>query len=106
MTVPYPSTARFFCVRDPERRGIDGQPSRIVEVMFRATPDAEPREFAHVWEIRGWKPEDEGKWTFNRSTVCILNKWWPAVYVHDTLADLLNHLEDTFVEGVPANQPD
>ncbi len=97
----YPSTARFFVIRDFERPA----DSPILEVMYRATPDAQPREFAHVWPVRGWRPADEGKWTFNRSDVCMANEWWPADYIHDTLADLLNHLEETFVEGVPANQP-
>lgn len=100
-----PSTKRFFAIRDPDRRGIDGKPSRILEVMYRASPEDTPREFAHVWEIRGWAPEDEGKWTFNRSDVCLANDWWPVIYTHDTLQDLLNHLEETFVEGVPANRP-
>ena len=99
-----PSTARFFAVRDPNRIGIDGKPSRILEIMYR-TPGNEPREFAHTWDIRGWASENEGKWTFNRSDVAIENEWWPAIYEHDTLAHLLNHLEETFVEGVPANRP-
>lgn len=99
-------TARFFVVRDPNRRGIDGRPSRICEVMFKSTPDSEPREFGHTWDIRGWGPEEEGKWTFNRGRVPIDQAWWPAIYVHNTLQDLLNHLEETFVEGVSANVPD
>ncbi len=102
----YPSTARFFVVRDPDRRDIEGKPSPILEVMYRATPDSEPREFAHVWTMHGWGEENEGKWTFNRSDVCIANEWWPALYKHASLIDLLTHLESTFVEGVPANQPD
>lgn len=97
----YPSTARFFVVRDPLR----GPTDHVLEVMYRATPEAAPREFAHVWDIRDWAPKDEGKWTFNRSDVCIANEWWPSLYTHDTLAALLDHLEATFVEGVPANQP-
>lgn len=102
----YPeSTARFSAYRDPLRLSIDGKPSRISEIVYRSTPDGEPQEFAHCWQIRGWAAEDEGKWTINRSDVCIANKWWPAEYRHNTLQDLINHLEATFVEGVPANQP-
>lgn len=103
--VKFPRTKRFSIVRDPNRLGIDGKPSRILEVMYHRTPDSEPEEFAHIWIMRGWSPEDEGKWTFNRSTVCIKNEWWPAEYKHDTLESLMQHLEETFVEGVPANQP-
>lgn len=99
-------TARFYVVRDPNRLGIDAKPSRIMEVMYKATPESEPREFGHTWDIRGWGPEDEGKWTFNRGVVPIANEWWPPIYVHNTLQDLLNHLEETFVEGVPANIPE
>lgn len=98
-------TKRFFVMRNPLRRGIDDKPSRIMEVYYQPEPGIAPREFGHVWDIRGWTPEDEGKWTFNRSTVCIENEWWPAIYTHNTLQDLLNHLEETFVEGVPANRP-
>lgn len=97
----YPSTARFSISRNPRR----GPTDRVLGVMYRATPDAPLAEFAHVWDIRGWDPKNEGRWTFNRSTVAIANQWWIAIPVHDTLADLLNHLEATFVEGVSANRP-
>lgn len=103
ITVPYPSTARFSISRDPNRCGIDGKPSRILEIMYQSTPESEPREFGHTWDIRGWEPENEGKWTFNRSIVAAENEWWPAIYTHNTLADLLNHLEETFTEGMPTN---
>lgn len=99
-------TARFFVLRDPNRRGIDGKPSRIFEVMYQPDPTKPAQEFAHIWQIRGWGPEDEGKWTFNRSDVCIANEWWPAIYKHETLQGMLDHLEQTFVEGVPANVPE
>lgn len=97
----YPSTARFSISRNPRRDSTD----RVLEVMYQATPDAQSAEFAHVWAIQGWDPKDEGKWTFNRSHVAIAHQWWIGIPVHDTLADLLNHLEATFVEGVPANRP-
>jgi len=94
------STKRFIVIHDPNRRGIDGKPSRICEIMYKG------REFGHTWEIKGWAPEDEGKWTFNRSTVAAENNWWIAIHTHNTLQDLLNHLEETFIEGVPANVPE
>jgi len=101
----YPSTARFAASKDPARLNIKGEQDRVLDIWYQASPTDAPRHFGHTWDIRGWDPKDEGKWTFNRSDVAIENEWWPAVYVHDTLAALLDHLEATFVEGVPANMP-
>ncbi len=101
----YPSTVRFFASKDPKRLNIKGEPDRVLDVWYRTTSDATPQHFGHTWDIRGWGEENEGKWTFNRSDVAIANQWWPAVYTHATLTDLLTHLESTFIEGVPANQP-
>lgn len=101
----YPSTARFVVSKDPARLNIKGEKDRILDIWYQSGPTAAPRHFGHTWDIRGWGPENEGKWTFNRSDVAIENEWWPAIYQHDTLAGLLYHLEATFVEGVPANVP-
>ncbi len=103
----YPeSTARFAAYRDPQRRGIDGEPSSISEILYRTNENVPWQEFAHCWKMHNWAPEDEGKWTMNRSDVCIANEWWPSEYQHDSLQKMLDHLEATFIEGVPANQPD
>jgi len=102
-------TTRFFVSRNPNRIGINGKPSRIMEIMYQPAPDIAPRCFGHTWDIRDSHPmaaDINGKWTFNRDEVCSANYWWPAVYLHDSLQMLLNHLEDTFVEGVSANVPE
>ncbi len=93
-----PSTKRFYVVRDPNRHGIDNKPSRIMEVMYKANEISIAEEFCHIWDIRGWAPEDEGKWTINRSNVCIKYEWWPSIYVHNSIEDILNHFEETFHE--------
>ena len=93
----YPSTARLRVWRDPQRP----PNQRILEIAYH-----DGREFGHTWEIHDWTPELEGKWTFNRGDVPIASEWWPAEYYHDTLQGLLDHLEATFAEGVPANRPD
>lgn len=95
------STLRFFVVRDPARAASDP----VLDIMYRGDLNRPAREFAHVWQVRGWEPEREGQWTFNRSDVAIENRWWPAIYDHDTLQAMLDHIEATFEEGVPANQP-
>jgi hypothetical protein len=105
----YPSTARFVASKDPARLNIRGEKDRILDIWYCPAPGAERRHFGHTWDIQDSHPlmqDVNGKWTFNRSDVAIENKWWPAIYQHDTLAALLDHLEATFVEGVPANQPD
>lgn len=102
----YPSTARFFAAKDPERRNIEGDTDRVLDIWYRPTLNVPAKHFGHTWDIQGWTPELEGKWTFNRSDVAIANEWWPASYQHESLQALLDHLEETFVEGVPANQPD
>lgn len=105
--ISLPSTARFFAHKDPARLNIKGEPDRILDIWYRSEPNQPARHFGHTWDIRDSHPlmkDVNGKWTFNRSDVAIENEWWPAVYRHDTLADLLNYLEETFVEGVSANQ--
>ncbi len=101
----FPSTKRFSIIKDPNRRGIDGKPSRILEIMYKASETSIAEEFAHIWDIRGWEPENEGKWIFHRSDVCFTYEWWPSIYIHNTIEDLLNHLEETFHEQ-SANKPD
>lgn len=71
----YPSTARFFVVKDPARLNILGKPDRVLDIWYRPNLNVPARHFAHTWDIRGWAPEDEGKWTFNRSDVAIENEW-------------------------------
>jgi hypothetical protein len=101
----YPFTARFFAAKDPARLNIEGQPDRVFDIWYQRERGVAAAHFGHSWTIQDWAPEDEGKWTFNRSDVAIVNNWWPAIYQHDSLAALLEHLEQTFVEGVPANEP-
>lgn len=103
-----PSTSRFFIVRDPNRRGINGSPSSIMEIMYRATPISIPAEFAHCWLIKGWGPKYDGRYQINRSDVAIANEYWDSNESggYESLEAMLAHLEATFVEGVPHCKPD
>jgi hypothetical protein len=83
---PLPRTERFY-VGEPASYPDDS----IFTVYYHG------HHFGHTWKEAGsWGPEYAGKWTFNRGRVCIDAKWWPAQYHHETLAGLLQHLEDTF----------
>lgn len=102
------TTAHFTASKDPTRLNIAGNPDRVLDVWYQNTPTEAPRHFGYCWDIQDSHPfmaRWNGKWTFNRGEVPIDNRWWPAIYHHETLSDLLAHLEATFVEGVPANQP-
>ncbi len=101
----YPSTARFSIVKDPNRRGIDGKPSAILEIMYRAIGSNTLEEFAHIWQVAGWSDDINGKWTFNRSNVCFKYEYWPGEYYHNSIEDMLNYLEGNFHEK-SANKPD
>jgi len=94
---PLPFTERFFAVQSEN--------DRLFHIWYRGDLNRSARLFGYSWNVQGWGIQYDGDWTFNRSDVAIENKWWPAIYQHDTLTDLLNHLEETFVEGVPANRP-
>jgi len=89
---PLPKSENFYVCREWQR---DSEPKdTVLTILYRGY------HFGHTWQI----PEDFGKangagqWTFNRGKVAINNEYWPPVYSHDTLEQLLAHLEATFVE--------
>ncbi len=103
--MPLPSTKRFYIVKDPNRRGIDGKPSRIAEVMYKPNPNDIAKEFAHIWEIKGWGEGLDGKWAFNRSDVCFAYSWWSDGRNFNSMDDILDYLENNFHEK-PFNMPE
>lgn len=104
----YPSTARFFISRNPERLSTDP----ILDIKYRRDSASPLLHFGHTWVIEGYGPEYDGRYWFNRADVAIEHEYWdtdgghPSKTTYDSLAALLDHLETTFQEGVPFNRPD
>lgn len=87
--IPLPKTENFYVCREYQR---DGTPEdKVLTILYRGY------HFGHTWQLgKSWP--NAGMWTFNRGVVAIDNHYWPPVYDHATLEDLLAHLEATFVE--------
>ena len=82
------STENFVVFKDPLR----DPKSLILTINYKGN------HFGHTWQLNeDWAgAATAGTWTFNRGDVAIANEYWPPVYNHASVQDLLNHLEETF----------
>ncbi len=102
--LPY-NTKRFYVIRDPNRLDITGKPSKIMQVMYKPDKGSIAEEFCNIWEVKGWSPEIDGKWTINRTDICFKYEWWPGEYYHNSIKNMLDYFEENFHE-TSANKPD
>jgi hypothetical protein len=85
--VPLPKTENFYVARYEFRPPDD----KVLTIYYHGY------QFAYVYQVPA-DYDNAGMWTFNRGEVAIKNNYWPSVYFHVTLEEMLAHLEATFKE--------